>query len=61
MLIFYLLIIIWTILNWNQCQSDNNDKEVEEAEAQAIFERHLHNDFAPTEVHYFNVPLNKIY
>jgi len=49
------------ILNWNQCQSDNNDKEVEEAEAQAIFERHLHNDFAPTEVHYFNVPLNKIY
>ncbi|CAD6225743.1 unnamed protein product [Miscanthus lutarioriparius] len=37
------------LLSREKCQSDNNDKEVEEAEAQAIFERHLHNDFAPTE------------
>ncbi|XP_066384990.1 uncharacterized protein [Miscanthus floridulus] len=37
------------LLSGEKCQSDNNDKEVEEAEAQAIFERHLHNDFAPTE------------
>lgn len=48
-------------LNWNQCQSDNNDKKVEEAEAQAIFQQRLDNDSRPTEVHFFNVPLNKIY
>ncbi|CAD6334138.1 unnamed protein product [Miscanthus lutarioriparius] len=40
------------LLSGEKCQSDNNDKEVEEAEAQAIFERHLHNDFAPTEGHH---------
>jgi hypothetical protein len=38
-------------LNWNQRQSDNNDKEIEEAEAQA----HLNNDSRPIQVHTFSM------
>lgn len=48
-------------LNWNQCQSDNNDKEIQEAEGHAIIQRCLDNDSRRTEVHFFNIPLNKIY
>jgi hypothetical protein len=50
-------------LNWNrnQCQSGNNDKEIGEVEAHAIFQRCLNNDSRRIEVYFFNVQLNKIY